>query len=62
MARSVCRRAERTLVSFNRHEETPHLVAQRYLNRLSDYFFVLARHLARSCGGEEILWQSRHKR
>lgn len=62
VARSVCRRAERTIVSFNREEEKPHLLAQRYLNRLSDYFFVLARCLARQSDGEEILWQSRHKR
>ncbi|TCS42086.1 cob(I)yrinic acid a,c-diamide adenosyltransferase [Reinekea marinisedimentorum] len=62
MARSICRRAERTVVSFNREEEKPHLLAQQYLNRLSDYFFVLARHLARQSDGEEILWQSRHKR
>lgn len=62
VARSVSRRAERSVVSFNREEEQPHLLAQTYLNRLSDYFFVLARHLVLKEAGEEILWQSRHKR
>lgn len=60
MARSVCRRAERTLVSFNHQEAQPHILVQTYLNRLSDYFFVLARHLVKESGDSEILWQSRH--
>lgn len=62
MARSICRRAERTIISFNRNEETPHLLAQTYLNRLSDYLFVLSRHLVTAQGGKEVLWQSRNKR
>lgn len=61
VARSVCRRAERTLVSFNHQESQPHTLVQVYLNRLSDYLFVLSRHIVFSAGDEEILWQSRHK-
>ncbi len=55
LARTVCRRAERRLWSLARHEAvnpaTPH-----YLNRLSDYLFVLARVLARCESGQEVLW------
>lgn len=55
LARTVCRRAERRLWSLARHEAvnpaTPH-----YLNRLSDYLFVLARVLARAENGTEVLW------
>ena len=62
MARSTCRRAERTLVTFNQQESQPHLLVQAYLNRLSDYLFVVSRKLAREDGASEVLWQSRHKR
>ncbi|GGX59703.1 cob(I)yrinic acid a,c-diamide adenosyltransferase [Saccharospirillum salsuginis] len=62
MARSVCRRAERTMVSFNNAEPKGHVLAQQYLNRLSDLLFVYARHLARKDGQQEVLWQSRHKK
>ena len=56
LARSVCRRAERVVVSLSQEEEINGAL-QRYLNRLSDLLFVLARTLARQLGGEEILWQ-----
>jgi len=62
LARSVCRRVERTLVTFNAQEESPHNLAQIYLNRLSDYLFVLARILIKEANDDEILWSSRHKR
>ncbi|MEJ2042614.1 MAG: cob(I)yrinic acid a,c-diamide adenosyltransferase [Reinekea sp.] len=61
IARSICRRAERTCVTFNLQEENPHLLVQKYLNRLSDYLFVLARKLIDTKREKEILWQSRHK-
>ncbi len=61
LVRAICRRAERTIVSFNREEASPHTLAQTYLNRLSDYLFVLARQLQKDSGKGEILWQSRHK-
>lgn len=61
LARSVCRRGERTLVRFNQAEDHPHLLAQQYLNRLSDFLFVLARTLVHDHQDAEILWQSRHR-
>jgi cob(I)alamin adenosyltransferase len=59
VARAVCRRAERRCWSLARTEEVgPD--ALKYLNRLSDLLFVLARVLARHEQGSETLW--RHKR
>jgi len=55
-ARTVCRRAERRLVTLSRKEKTaPVTVA--YLNRLSDLLFVLARVLNRHAGRGDVLWQ-----
>lgn len=56
LARSICRRAERVIVSAGQAEDLNGTL-QRYLNRLSDLLFVLARTLAKQDGGEEILWQ-----
>jgi len=42
--------------------ETVSTLALRYLNRLSDLLFILARVLARRDNGQEVIWQSRHKR
>jgi cob(I)alamin adenosyltransferase len=56
VARTVCRRAEREVVALARVEEV-RPEAQRYLNRLSDLLFVLARVLARQSGHGEVLWQ-----
>jgi len=58
LARSVCRRAERRLVTLARSNEV-RPQCQRYLNRLSDLLFVAARVLARRDGGQEILWRHR---
>ena len=58
-ARTVCRRAERDLLSLSRSDEI-NPSSLMYLNRLSDFLFVAARTLARSNGGKEILW--RHDR
>jgi len=56
MARAICRRAERRCWALTRTEALgPH--ALHYLNRLSDLLFVLARVLARSAGGDEVLWR-----
>ena len=57
-ARSVCRRAERTVVALAREEEVSK-TARQYLNRLSDALFVLARHLNRVEGRPDVLWQPR---
>lgn len=61
IARTVCRRAERRVVTLARHEEIDeHALA--YLNRLSDLLFVLARVFARARGGSEVLWRRRDAR
>ena len=56
-ARTVCRRAERQLVSLSK-EISVNKNSLRFLNRLSDLLFVLARTLARSEGSQEVYWQS----
>lgn len=58
VARSVCRRTERRLVSLAREVEV-NQESRRYVNRLSDLLFVLARVLARREGGE-VYWQRGH--
>lgn len=55
VARTVCRRAEREVVTLARHDAVrPEAI--RYLNRLSDLLFVVARVLARASGHGEVLW------
>ena len=61
VARTVCRRAEREVVSLTRIE-TVRVEALRYLNRLSDLLFVLARVLARASGHGEVLWQHQRRK
>ena len=59
VARCVCRRAERVCVAMHeQNEEVPELILQ-YLNRLSDFLFVLARYIVRINGAEEIPWRAR---
>jgi cob(I)alamin adenosyltransferase len=53
IARCVCRRAERAVVRLNETEKTPPIVI-KFLNRLSDYLFVLSRKIASSLDIEEI--------
>ena len=56
VARTVCRRAERRMVSLSRKQKVaPALLA--YVNRLSDLLFVLARGLNRVAGRPDVLWQ-----
>ncbi len=56
LARAICRRAERRLVTLSREEPvSEHL--PHYINRLSDLLFVAARIIARADGGSEVLWQ-----
>lgn len=59
-ARAVCRRAERVMVSALDQEDLNGTGA-KYLNRLSDLLFVMARSLARRDGGQEVLWQQQGK-
>lgn len=55
VARTVTRRAERAAwAAFEVHGETMNVVALKYLNRLSDLLFILARHANRSAG--DVLW------
>lgn len=61
LARTVCRRAEREVVTLADHE-TVRAEATRYLNRLSDLLFVLARVLARRSGHGEVLWQHERRK
>jgi cob(I)alamin adenosyltransferase len=56
VCRTVCRRAERTVVALGAAEPVRPLCRQ-YLNRLSDLLFVLARVLNRHAGGSDVLWE-----
>ena len=58
VVRCVCRRAERNVVALSEIETIPPILIQ-YLNRLSDYFFVLARFLGKELGAAEVVWESR---
>ena len=59
VARCVCRRAERICVQMQELEFSVQPIVIRYLNRLSDYFFILSRHLAQIMGATEVLWKGR---
>ncbi|RYY94401.1 MAG: cob(I)yrinic acid a,c-diamide adenosyltransferase [Chitinophagaceae bacterium] len=59
VARCVCRRAERLCVSLQEVDGELEVLILQYLNRLSDYLFVLARWAARLLGVEEIKWKPR---
>lgn len=60
LARSVCRRAERIVVALNNEESVDPIIV-RYLNRLSDFFFVLGRKMAQELDAEEVKWEPRHR-
>ena len=55
VARTVCRRAERSAIAMDSKTEQDSL-GIRYLNRLSDYLFTLARYLCIASGAEEDRW------
>ena len=55
IARTVCRRAERMTTLLDEHSPVPAEILA-YLNRLSDYLFVLARKLSHELGADEIKW------
>ena len=58
IARCVCRRAERLIVALSL--DTPvEPILITYLNRLSDYLFVLCRQIAKDSGSEEVTWHPR---
>lgn len=56
IVRTVCRRAEREVVALHHAESVDPLIL-KYLNRLADYFFVLARYLNMLAGAQERPWQ-----
>jgi len=58
VARCVCRRAERLAVHLREESAVEELVIM-YLNRLSDYLFVLSRAMAHDLGVEEVTWKPR---
>ncbi|MGH9366730.1 MAG: cob(I)yrinic acid a,c-diamide adenosyltransferase [Thermoanaerobaculia bacterium] len=58
VARTVCRRAERILVALGREEAIGEFTV-RYVNRLSDALFVMARYENRKRGVPDVLWNSR---
>ena len=60
LARTVCRRAERCTVRLKRDVEVNE-AGIRYLNRLSDLLFVIARVLSRFEGGSEVLWEPKRR-
>jgi len=60
IARCVCRRAERLTIKFSESVEIEPIII-RYLNRLSDYLFVLSRKLAMELGVDEVPWNPRFK-
>jgi cob(I)alamin adenosyltransferase len=63
IARTVCRRAERLVIALDGIEKNAGQpidpLSIQYLNRLSDYLFVLGRKVGQDLGVEEIKWQSR---
>ena len=61
VCRTVCRRAERAIVTLGK-AETIHEHPRQYVNRLSDLLFVLSRVLNRYAGGSDVLWQHERKR
>lgn len=61
VARTICRRAERTVVTLGRQEKIGEHVRQ-YLNRLSDLLFVAARRLNRHAGRGDVEWRHQRKK
>ncbi|ULQ50649.1 cob(I)yrinic acid a,c-diamide adenosyltransferase [Flavihumibacter fluvii] len=59
VARCVCRRAERLCVHMQQENIFVELLVIKYLNRLSDYLFVLSRFIGHELGVEEIPWKAR---
>jgi cob(I)alamin adenosyltransferase len=57
ITRCVCRRAERDVIALSNVESVDDIII-RYLNRLSDFLFVLGRELALDLGIEEIPWRA----
>ena len=61
LARTICRRAERSLVNLGQKEKINDQ-ARHYLNRLSDLLFVAGRHLNRHAGRSDVQWRHERKK
>ena len=61
IARCVCRRAERLCVNMQEHELFVEPLVIKYINRLSDYLFILSRYIGFLLNVEEIPWKPRVK-
>ncbi len=61
VCRTICRRAERVIVSLGNSEKI-NTNPRQYMNRLSDLMFVLSRVLNRFAGGNDVLWEKDRKR
>ena len=59
VARCVCRRSERLCVSMKEHGSFVEPLVIKYLNRLSDYLFVLARYIGHNLHVQEVAWKGR---
>ncbi len=57
LARTICRRAERSLIRLHRQTPLSNTALLRYLNRLSDVLFIAARMINRQAGIAETMWQ-----
>ena len=57
MSRAICRRAERRIISFSVEENINPLIIT-FINRLSDYLFVLARYISKINKAKEIKWNN----
>ncbi|MBN2613631.1 MAG: cob(I)yrinic acid a,c-diamide adenosyltransferase [Bacteroidales bacterium] len=58
VVRTICRRAERRIIALEEQGTVPELVIS-YINRLSDYFFILSRFLSFEFQADEIKWPSK---
>jgi cob(I)alamin adenosyltransferase len=58
VARTVCRKSERQVITLSHNEEVNPLII-KYLNRLSDYLFVLSRKITQEQNAPEIAWKPR---
>lgn len=58
VARTVCRRAERAVILLHDHEPVEEIIIH-YLNRLSDYLFMLSRLMTQELDVEEVTWKAR---
>jgi cob(I)alamin adenosyltransferase len=59
ICRTICRRAERMIVDLDSREPLGQPLIIKYVNRLSDYLFVLARYTGHLLGAEEVKWEAR---